>query len=610
MSKGRKDGDRSSRTSGAPTRDLNREAPETPGRHDATVDARPEEAHRAKAAVDKGRLDDTGVADAGSPGRSAAAARSLPRIPRAYYSVEQEIARGGLGRILRAHDKRLDREVALKEALQGDDSATLRFVREMKLTARLQHPNIVPIHEAGSWPDGELFYAMKLVNGQSLSQAILSKRSYAERMTLLPHVRDVADAMAYAHSEGIIHRDLKPSNVLVGPFGETALIDWGLAKEIGDTSDEEAPAPRQPRPPRNAPRGVFDTSDGIVVGTPAYMPPEQATGEHVDERADVYALGAMLYHLVTGLRPYSDVQRGKVLDAVANEAPEPVEDIVPEVPRDLLAIIRKAMAREPSERYADANEMADELRRYSTGKLVGAYDYTLWELVQRFFQRQRAAVLTAGMGVALLLAFAGWSFANISARADTEAHLRVVAEEAAALATSAREKSVHRINELTLEKATALLDKDPTLSLAWLLTFERRAGAGAGGGSGSGGPRRRSTDLRGSHRWHRVGVHFRRRIPHRLCEHGRDGEDLGRGRRRPPEAGGAQRPDPVGDIRPGVGPGQRELRRVGPDLGRHHRRWKHPAGPRRTGEGGCLRPRREDPGQRGRRRPGAGVASG
>src|SRR5215470_16809854 len=223
-------------------------------------------------------------------------------IDRASYQVRGEIARGGLGRILEARDQRLDRPVAIKELLPEHLEAgglAGRFAREALLTARLQHPAIVPVYEAGLWPDGAPFYAMKLVEGESLEAAVRARPTLEERLGLLPHVIDVANALAYAHGRRIIHRDLKPANVLVGSFGETVVIDWGLAKELDSPDLEIPPAPAFSPSWRN----LGETQAGAVVGTPGYMAPEQARGDAADERSDVYAIGAMLYTLLVGRAP-------------------------------------------------------------------------------------------------------------------------------------------------------------------------------------------------------------------------------------------------------------------------------------------------------------------
>ncbi|HLL22243.1 MAG TPA: serine/threonine-protein kinase, partial [Kofleriaceae bacterium] len=214
------------------------------------------------------------------------------------YEQVAEHARGGLGRVVRAVDKRLGRTVAVKELLrrgEHGDSNEARFLREALITARLEHPGIVPVHEAGRWPNGDPYYVMKLVEGRTLKELITERSTLRERLSLLPHVIAIADAVGYAHSEGVIHRDLKPSNVIVGEFGETIVVDWGLAR------DRKRDVPDPP-----ALTGTFaggsgaSTISGRVVGTPAYMSPEQARGELVDERADVYAIGAVLNELLAG----------------------------------------------------------------------------------------------------------------------------------------------------------------------------------------------------------------------------------------------------------------------------------------------------------------------
>src|SRR4051812_35987995 len=163
-----------------------------------------------------------------APGASApSCASGLPLVDPAVYRIEGEYARGGLGRVLLAHDTRLGRAVALKEILSPSPASVARFVREARITARLQHPAIVPVYESGRWPSGEPFYAMRLVRGPSLAEVVARTHALAERLALVPNLVAVADAVAYAHGQRVIHRDLKPGNVLVGAFGETVVIDWG-----------------------------------------------------------------------------------------------------------------------------------------------------------------------------------------------------------------------------------------------------------------------------------------------------------------------------------------------------------------------------------------------
>jgi eukaryotic-like serine/threonine-protein kinase len=199
-----------------------------------------------------------------------AATARLSRVDREVYEIGDEVARGGLGRITQAIDRRLDRPVALKELLRDEPDFRARFAREALLTAKLQHPAIVPVYEAGVWPDGSPFFAMKLVSGKSLEAAVRERKTLAERLELLPHVNNVIEALAYAHGRRIIHRDLKPANVLVGAFGETVVIDWGLAKDLSEGAVDPVTGVRS--------GGEGHTEMGAVMGTTAYMPPEQAMG--------------------------------------------------------------------------------------------------------------------------------------------------------------------------------------------------------------------------------------------------------------------------------------------------------------------------------------------
>src|SRR5689334_6245884 len=253
-----------------------------------------------------------------------------------------EYGRGGLGRVSRAHDLELGRDVAIKELISRGAINEVRFLREALITARLEHPGIVPVHEAGRWPDGTPFYAMKLVSGRSLRDLIAERTTVDERVDLLHHVIAVADAIAYAHGRNIIHRDLKPGNVIVGDFGETIVIDWGLAKDI--TASEESVTSGEPSPVSGDDEL---TAVGSVLGTPAYMAPEQKRGEHVDQRADVFAIGAMLWELCSlrKVPPTNLRQRHRLLRKAG-------------IDHDLAVIIDKALAPDPGHRYPDARTLA------------------------------------------------------------------------------------------------------------------------------------------------------------------------------------------------------------------------------------------------------------
>ena len=315
------------------------------------------------------------------------------------YRVGRELARGGMGSIHEAEDLRLSRTVAVKQLLTPGAAAKSRFEREALITARLQHPAVVPVFDFGELPSQRPYYAMKLVEGESLHRVIERAQTLEARLALLPHMVTVVEAVAYAHSRGIVHRDLKPDNVLVGAFGETVVIDWGLAKELG-SSDETLP-------PDASPPHETLTQLGTVMGTPGYMAPEQAEGAGVDARADVYALGAMLYHLLAGHPPYPDLGDARVLAEVRARPPAPLLQSAPRLPIDLVTIVEKAMQRKPSGRYPSALEMAADLRRFQTGQLVGAHHYTSWQLLRRLVGKNPlAATLGALATIALVVALA------------------------------------------------------------------------------------------------------------------------------------------------------------------------------------------------------------
>ena len=297
-------------------------------------------------------------------------------VDRVRYELAGEHARGGLGRILRARDVLLDRPVAVKELLSGGDEAEARFIREALITARLQHPAIVPVHDMGRSADGKPFYTMKMVSGRSLAEIIEQTEDFAERLSLIPNIVAIAEAMAYAHGRGVIHRDLKPSNILIGPFGETVVVDWGLAADLEQSRRRSLCVSSAYEV---AASGL--TVDGAVLGTPEYMPAEQAEGKSVDERADVYAIGAILYHLLAGSPPYEGSTSKEVLAKLVRREPVPIEQREPDTPPELAAIVRTAMARDPRERYASATELAADLERFRTGQRVTAHLYSRWSLL-------------------------------------------------------------------------------------------------------------------------------------------------------------------------------------------------------------------------------------
>ncbi len=359
------------------------------------------------------------------------------------YRYIKEHARGGMGRILTVWDNRMGREVALKELLpdridrareKGNSPKSGhriigRFLQEAQITGRLQHPSIIPVYEIGERVDGTLYYTMKLVRGQTLRQAIDAAKTLEDRMALLPHYVSLCQAMAYAHTHGVIHRDLKPSNVMIGEFGETLVIDWGLAKEMGGEEKESASVDE------SVSAGIDDapglTLDGQLLGTPHYMAPEQASGKQdtLDKRSDVYALGAVLYQLLTGSPPFDSLSRFDVLRHVVRESPAPPESMCPEIPVALAAICKQAMALNPNDRYDSAKKLAREILRFQSGAAVAAHDYSIREHIARIVKKHRPVVMTAGSLVLLLVSVVTYAFLALRTSEQAAQAERVTAEE-------------------------------------------------------------------------------------------------------------------------------------------------------------------------------------
>lgn len=387
------------------------------------------------------------------PGNSAAdAVWSLSAVDEfpGRYTEGSLHSQGGMGRILVVHDRHLGRDIALKELLsdRAPDSPLrvstpdlMRFVREARITGQLEHPSVIPIYEVGRRTDGSPYYTMKLVRGQTLQDAVEQAPTLRARLALLKHFVDLGNAIAYAHSRGVIHRDIKPDNVMVGAFGETVVIDWGLAK-VRDQSDihrEELERTLQCLLDADGDAGA--TLDGQVLGTPSYMPPEQARGaiDAIDERSDVYALGAVLYKLLTGRAPFVGHSVRDILDQVLADSPTPVEDIQPDAPPELVAICRRAMRKDPAERYPSARELVEEVERFQSGALVREYEYSLLEHFRRFVRRNRVSVAMGAMACVLIAITAAYYQVRLIASYTAETDARLAAEQARALERSSRE---------------------------------------------------------------------------------------------------------------------------------------------------------------------------
>jgi serine/threonine-protein kinase len=349
---------------------------------------------------------------------------------RGRYALTQLHARGGIGQVWLARDADLGRDVALKEPRpdRSDSPAVLaRFLEEARITGQLEHPGVVPVYELARRPgDRRPFYTMRFVKGRTLAEAAhdfharrqAGKSGILELRELLGAFVAVCNAVAYAHSRGVLHRDLKGQNVVLGDFGEVVVLDWGLAKLVGEGDGTVLGAPVTVEP------GSHDeTVQGQILGAPPFMAPEQAAGGpgRVDRRTDVYGLGALLYQVLTDDAPFSGADTGEVLRKVVQEAPVPPRQRWPAMPVALEAVCLKALAKEPAARYATVRELADDVRRWLADEPVAAYPDPITARVQRWGRRHRPLVTAAAaLLVALLAALAAGTVLLGEANARTE----------------------------------------------------------------------------------------------------------------------------------------------------------------------------------------------
>lgn len=329
----------------------------------------------SKGAAEAGSLP---AAPAGSGGAGGpdwpASATPASEPPESRYAMDRLYAEGGIGQVWRARDKQLHREVALKTLrpeLFKHGRVRSRFLQEAQITGQLEHPGIVPVYELVAAPrSGAPFYSMRFVHGRTLVQASRdyhrARRAGAEEplglVSLLSAFVAVCNTVAYAHSRGVIHRDLKGENVLLGDFGEVLVLDWGVAKVLGDT-DEDG---RMRLEGQCLPAEATQTVQGDIVGTPAYMAPEQAEGrlDLIDSRTDIYGPGAILYEILTGQPPFTGSNTVAVLEKLVRDAPTPPRELWPDVPQTLEAACLRALSKAPAERHASATALGLEIQTW------------------------------------------------------------------------------------------------------------------------------------------------------------------------------------------------------------------------------------------------------
>jgi serine/threonine protein kinase len=339
------------------------------------------------------------------------ASATEPDLSATKYRLVERLGRGGMASVWLVEDTELGREVALKVTDDVDASGDIarRLRREAQVIARLEHPAIVPVHDVGALPDGRAYYAMKRVRGQRLDAWLATRPPRAAALRLFQRA---CEAVAFAHAAGVIHRDLKPQNIMVGAFGEALIMDWGLAKALrgeGHTdtdtdthagTDTDTGTDTGTDTDTDTHAGTqtdtdADTAAGTVMGTPAYMAPEQARAEteRVDARSDVWALGALLYFVLAGHEPFQGASTGAVLRAVTEAEPAPLEAVRPPVPAPLRSIVARALRKSPPDRYPSAREMADDVGRFLDGLAVAAHRETALETGARLARRYQVVLL-------------------------------------------------------------------------------------------------------------------------------------------------------------------------------------------------------------------------
>jgi len=341
------------------------------------------------------------------------------------YAEQETIGKGGMGEIVLCVEHNTRREVAMKRMLPAaakHPRQRARFVEEAQVTAQLEHPNIVPVHELGRDEQGAIYFTMKLVKGRSLSEILTTARKGEETHSLgelLQIFLKVCDGVAFAHSRGVIHRDLKPANIMVGDFGEVLVMDWGIARILGReeiAGEDDETGVQSSRQDTELPG--LHTVDGSAMGSPSYMPPEQATGEidKIDHRSDIYSLGAILYNILTLKRPVEGGTVEAIMNKVVRGGIHPPERRTPErnIPRELSGVAMKCLAKYRRDRYASIPDLQRDVSLYLEGRSVSAAPDTFAQALVKLVKRNRPVSVSIAAAAVILIAVASVAFIRVT----------------------------------------------------------------------------------------------------------------------------------------------------------------------------------------------------
>ena len=398
------------------------------------------------------------------------------------FTIQGIIGEGGVGRVYLAEDESIGRRVAVKELLDTSQhnfserekqALENSFIHEAKITAKLEHPGIVPVYRLGHRKGKSPYYVMRHVKGETLEELLKkcqhssTEISNQERLKLLDNLIAACDAIAYAHSKGVIHRDLKPSNIISGKFGETIILDWGLAQAMDDGDNTYFFQNIQSHQTDT----YSDVSTHSGMGTPRYMAPEQLKG-YATKASDVYSLGVILFRIITGELPYKGSLQ-QVQEQLLSDKPSPSPNsYLGTISPELGAICEKAMAKNALDRFTDANEFSNQLKAYREGRMVNIYSYSKQELLRRFLAKNKFMVfMIASLFVAIA---AGGAFSVHYAMKMDEA--RAKAEEALISVTALGEKAQDQATEIThvISKSIAELFVDMKQTASQLDAFTRK----------------------------------------------------------------------------------------------------------------------------------------